>query len=302
MSVSRCCSSAVARGTFDSRRSAQQQQQQQQRQKGGSRGSRGGSFLLRRGRESRSHRCATAKATAGGESMSSSSSKKARAMEIWRACDAVCFDVDSTVIDHEGIDALAAYLGKGEEVAKVTTQAMNGEIPFEKALFYRLNAMQCSRQQMDAYLKEYPVKLSNGFQELRDKLKEKGKTVYLVSGGFRQMIHPIAEYLDIPVPTNVWANNLLYLEDGSMNSEKPFDDENEFTWRAGGKALAVAHVKKTGNFKTVVMVGDGATDVEARAEGGADIVIGYGGTVRRESVEKSADWFVMDFKELVEAL
>ena len=104
---------------------------------------------------------------------SSSSSKKARALEIWRMCDAVCFDVDSTVIDHEGIDALAAYLGKGEEVAKVTTQAMNGEIPFEKALFYRLNAMQCSRQQMDAYLKEYPVKLSNGFQELRDKLKEK---------------------------------------------------------------------------------------------------------------------------------
>ena len=42
--------------------------------------------------------------------------------------------------------------------------------------------------------------------------------------------------------------------------------------------------------------------LEARAEGGADIVIGYGGTVRRESVEKSADWFVMDFKELVEAL
>ena len=300
MSVSRCCSSAVARGTIVSRRSAPQQQQQ--RQKGGSRGSREGSFLLRQGRESRSHSRATAKAMAGEESMSSSSSKKARAMEIWRACDAVCFDVDSTVIDHEGIDALAAYLGKGEEVAKVTTQAMNGEIPFEKALFYRLNAMQCSRHQMDAYLKEYPVKLSNGFQELRDKLKEKGKTVYLVSGGFRQMIHPIAEYLDIPVPTNVWANNLLYLEDGSMNSEKPFDDENEFTWRAGGKALAVAHVKKTGNFKTVVMVGDGATDVEARAEGGADIVIGYGGTVRRESVEKSADWFVMDFKELVEAL
>jgi phosphoserine phosphatase len=50
------------------------------------------------------------------------------------------------------------------------------------------------------------------------------------------------------------------------------------------------------------MVGDGATDVEARAENGADIVIGYGGTVRRENVEKTADWFVMDFKELVEAL
>ena len=48
----------------------------------------------------------------------SSSSNKSRAIEIWRTCDAVCFDVDSTVIDHEGIDALAAYLGKGEEVAE----------------------------------------------------------------------------------------------------------------------------------------------------------------------------------------
>ena len=281
ISSSSCCCCYSARVKTDSRRFAPQKQRTK---------SSGGSTKATPAEES----------TMGGSS--SSSSKKARALEIWRMCDAVCFDVDSTVIDHEGIDALAAYLGKGEEVAKVTTQAMNGEIPFEKALFYRLNAMQCSRQQMDAYLKEYPVKLSNGFQELRDKLKEKGKTVYLVSGGFRQMIHPIAECLDIPVPTNVWANNLLYLEDGSMNSEKPFDDENEFTWRAGGKALAVAHVNKTGNFKTVVMVGDGATDVEARAENGADIVIGYGGTVRRENVEKTADWFVMDFKELVEAL
>lgn len=226
------------------------------------------------------------------------SSDTKRAYEIWKTCDAVCFDVDSTVIDHEGIDKLAEYLGKGEEVARVTTQAMNGEIPFEKALFYRLNAMKCSKEQMKEYLEKHPVRVSPGFRELREKLREKGKAVYLVSGGFRQMIHPIAEYLDIPVPTNVWANNLLYNEDGSMNEQKPFDDENEFTWRAGGKALAVAHVKKTGNFKTVVMVGDGATDVEARAEGGADIVIGYGGTVRRASVEKSADLFVMDFETL----
>jgi len=50
------------------------------------------------------------------------------------------------------------------------------------------------------------------------------------------------------------------------------------------------------------MVGDGATDVEARAKGGADIVIGYGGTVRRASVEKSADLFVMDFETLEQAL
>lgn len=39
--------------------------------------------------------------------------------EIWRHADAVCFDVDSTVIREEGIDELAKFCGKGEEVKKL---------------------------------------------------------------------------------------------------------------------------------------------------------------------------------------
>ena len=38
---------------------------------------------------------------------------------IWKRADCVCFDVDSTVIVDEGIDELAAFVGKGEEVAKM---------------------------------------------------------------------------------------------------------------------------------------------------------------------------------------
>ncbi len=41
------------------------------------------------------------------------------------------------------------------------------------------------------------------------KLQSQGKNVFLVSGGFRQVIHPIAESLNIPV-SNVFANNLLF--------------------------------------------------------------------------------------------
>ena len=36
---------------------------------------------------------------------------------VWQSCDAVCFDVDSTVVMEEGLDELAAFLGKGEEIA-----------------------------------------------------------------------------------------------------------------------------------------------------------------------------------------
>jgi hypothetical protein len=48
-----------------------------------------------------------------------------------------------------------------------------------------------------------------GIPELVAKLQSQGKNVFLVSGGFRQVIHPIAESLNIPVD-NVHANNLLF--------------------------------------------------------------------------------------------
>jgi hypothetical protein len=48
-----------------------------------------------------------------------------------------------------------------------------------------------------------------GIPELVAKLQSQGKNVFLVSGGFRQVIHPIAESLNIPV-SNVHANNLLF--------------------------------------------------------------------------------------------
>jgi len=51
-------------------------------------------------------------------------------------------------------------------------------------------------------------------------------------------------------------------------------DPEEFPSRSGGKREAVQHIKKTHGYQTVVMVGDGITDFEARAPGGADAFIG----------------------------
>lgn len=51
-------------------------------------------------------------------------------------------------------------------------------------------------------------------------------------------------------------------------------------------------------FSRLVMVGDGATDLEARQTGGADIFIGYGGVVERPSIASKADWYVYDIREL----
>ena len=122
--------------------------------------------------------------------------------------------------------------------------------------------------------------------------------MYLVSGGFRHMINPVADALDVP-RSNIFANDIRFDEiDGSYKS---FDPE-EFTSRAGGKAEAVKHIKKTDGHAVMGMVGDGATDLESRAPGGADVFIGYGGVQVRDAVATGADWFVTDFQDIIDAL
>ena len=67
--------------------------------------------------------------------------------------------------------------------------------------------------------------------------------------------------------SNVYANRLLFNEDGSFHSH----DTTQPTSRKGGKAKVVADLKAKHGYETVVMIGDGATDLEAREiEGGAD--------------------------------
>ena len=209
----------------------------------------------------------------------------------------MCFDVDSTVCTDEGIDELAAFLGKGEEVAEMTNKAMGGGVGFREALEMRLSVMQPTKQSVETYLANNEPKISPGVPELFDALRANGKTVYLVSGGFRQMIAPIAARLGVP-PENIFANNILFNEDGSYKS---FDPE-EFTSKAGGKAEAVKHIKAKFGLGTMAMVGDGATDLESRAPGGADVFVGYGGVQQRAAVMDGADWFVTDFDKFTEVV
>eukprot|EP00955_Chlamydomonas_euryale_P053928 355645-Chlamydomonas_euryale.AAC.31 len=154
---------------------------------------------------------------------------------------------------------------------------MGGTADFKTALQSRLDVMNVSKQNIDQFLVQHPHKLTKGIPELVTILKSQGKEVFLVSGGFRQIIHPLAESLNIPI-TNVFANSILFnpahisgtQDDGSYAG---FDD-NEFTSRSGGKPACIRHIKETRGLSPIVMVGDGATDLEARLEGAADIFIG----------------------------
>ena len=93
----------------------------------------------------------------------------------------------------------------------------------------------------------------------------------------------------------IFANNLLFHADGAY---KGFD-ANELTSRDGGKPAVIKRLKDEHGYAPVIMVGDGATDMQARPP--ADGFIGFGGVVVREKVKAGADWFVTDFEVLLKA-
>ncbi|CAH9092755.1 unnamed protein product [Cuscuta epithymum] len=218
-------------------------------------------------------------------------------LDIWQNANAVCFDVDSTVCIDEGIDELAEFCGAGKAVADWTARAMSGSVPFEEALAARLSLFNPSLSQVQSFLVKKPPRLSPGIDELVSLLKNRKREIYLISGGFRQMISPVASILGIP-SKNIFANELLFETSGKFIGF----DKNELTSRSGGKATAVRQIRKDHGYKSLVMIGDGATDLEARQPGGADLYICYGGVQLRESVAAKADWLVFDFKELISSL
>lgn len=86
------------------------------------------------------------------------------AAQIIRNSQVVCFDVDSTVIREEGIDELAKFCGKGQEVARLTKEAMKGSMTFQEALRLRLNIIKPTQKQIRDFLKAHPSTLSTGIR------------------------------------------------------------------------------------------------------------------------------------------
>ncbi|KAJ7542371.1 hypothetical protein O6H91_10G103400 [Diphasiastrum complanatum] len=219
------------------------------------------------------------------------------ALRLWQTADAVCFDVDSTVCMDEGIDELANFCGAGEAVAAWTSRAMGGSVRFEDALAARLDLIRPSLSDLKNFLASKPPKLSPGIQDLVKRLHARGTNVYLISGGFRHMIEPVAALLQI-TKENIYANKLLFDENGKYAG---FDKE-EPTSCSGGKAVAIAQIKEKNKYQRLVMIGDGATDLEAKMPGGADVFICFGGVQVRPAVAAGADWFILSFEDLIQTL
>jgi phosphoserine phosphatase len=101
-------------------------------------------------------------------------------------------DMDSTMIDQECIDELAAEVGIKAEVAAITARSMNGEIAFEPALRERVALLAGLDTALIARLIQNRITLAAGGVELVRTMRANGAWTALVSGGFESFTKPIA--------------------------------------------------------------------------------------------------------------
>lgn len=137
------------------------------------------------------------------------------------------------------------------------------------------------------------------YREFVAYLKAENKKIYLISGGFHSLIDPVAKELNIPL-TNLFANKLLFDFNGNYGAF----DVNQPTSRSGGKGEAITQIRNFNSSQLqssqqlkIVMIGDGATDLESSPP--ADYFIGYGGNIVRDSVRDRSQYFATDFMQLM---
>jgi len=198
--------------------------------------------------------------------------------------DVICFDCDSTLSKIEGIDELAGRVGLGEEMAKLTNAAMNGEVPLEAVYEQRLSLIRPDQASINWLADLYIAEIVDGVKEVFTTLSAQGKELHIISGGLRQSILPLARYLGLP-DSHVHAVDIYFHEDGSY---RDYERTSPLA-RTGGKAEVAATLNAQGSL---VVVGDGKTDMEARQAGA--YVIGFGGVVERPVVRELADVYVVE--------
>ncbi len=187
-------------------------------------------------------------------------------------------DMDSTIVQGETLDELAAFAGLGEKISAITARAMNGELDFKSALRERvamlkglnLGALERTWQQ---------VRLTPGARELVATMRSKGALTALVSGGFTFFTGKVAAQLGF----DTHRSNTL-LDDGAALTGRVADPilDRDSKLAALNELAAERGVK----LHATLAVGDGANDLDMLKAAGLGIAFHAKPVVAREARAK----------------
>lgn len=166
----------------------------------------------------------------------------------------IVMDVDSTLIQGEVIEMLAAHAGYEAEVAAITEQAMRGELDFEQSLRARVALLKGVPEEAldDVYAN---IQLAHGARTMVRSLRRLGYRFALVSGGFSQITQRLAD--DLKIHYN--RANELEVADGRLTGRIVGDVIDR-----AGKASALHYFAEQVGvpLEAVIAIGDGANDLD----------------------------------------
>jgi phosphoserine phosphatase len=197
----------------------------------------------------------------------------------------ICFDCDNTLSSIEGIDELARFRGPEifASVEALTHEAMDGRIPIEDIFGRRLEVIRPSSDEVAVVGRRYVETVEPTARETVGRMAAMGWTPVIVSGGFRQAIRPLADFLGV---ARIEAVDIFFNGEGGYRGY----DSGYPSTRTGGKREIIASLRGELRPEKVVMVGDGMSDLETRPA--VDLFIGFGGFVTRERLKREAAAFV----------
>jgi phosphoserine phosphatase len=190
----------------------------------------------------------------------------------------VVFDMDSTLIQEEVVDLIAASIGVEPQVSAITARAMNGELDFAASLRERVALLKGVDANIFTKLRSV-ITPTKDVRELIRALKRLGVRTAVLSGGFIPLTQWLADELGLD---HAYANTLT-AADGKLTGEVsgPIVD-------AKRKAALLLEIAKTHriDLSQVIAVGDGANDLLMMKEAALGIAFNAKSRVQLEAAAR----------------
>ncbi len=205
------------------------------------------------------------------------------------------FDFDSTFIQLETIEILADFaLSNNRDKTKIlnkikdiTSLAMLGKLSFDKALSDRISMLNLEQSHIKSTSDFIMQKISKSFNSNIDFFKKNSNNIYIVSGGFKNIIYSTVKQFHI-MKSNIYANEFLYKNNKiTIDSNNPLSMDN-------GKGMVIKNID---GFN--IIIGDGYTDYEVKKNGFADIFIQYIENINRKELNDNADFIAENFNDII---
>lgn len=208
-------------------------------------------------------------------------------------------DFDSTFIKTEALEELLKVSVKDKknsqkiliEFSQLTNKGMDGKMPFRKSLIDRIKILNANKSHIDKLVKKLIKNISSSVKRNKDFFKKYSENIYIISGGFKEIILPIVKNYFIK-EENVFANTFNFDSKGNITGV----DESNLLSHNNGKIKQLKKLNLKGNL---YVIGDGYTDYELKKAGIAHKFFAFTENVERKIVLENADHVTPSFDEFL---